>query len=155
MTTSIWNELRLNNQLCDGIIKTSDGNTYPIHRVILSAFSRYFLALFTNTLNNGNPDISELALEDVPSDIVRLIIEFAYTQHCKITMDNAYLLFVTADRFGCESLVSYCSDFISRHINTSNCISTFKFARNYFCRDLEVSSISYSKNKYSCSTMQE
>ena len=33
---TILNELRLNNQLCDAVIRVSDGTEFPIHRPVLS-----------------------------------------------------------------------------------------------------------------------
>lgn len=38
----VWTEFRLNNQLCDGIVKCEDGKEFKIHRAILSAVSPYF-----------------------------------------------------------------------------------------------------------------
>lgn len=38
----VWEELRLNGQLCDGVIRCDDGVEFNIHRAILSAVSPYF-----------------------------------------------------------------------------------------------------------------
>lgn len=39
---SVWTEFRINNQLCDGVVKCEDGKEFKIHRAILSAVSPYF-----------------------------------------------------------------------------------------------------------------
>ncbi|XP_046670050.1 kelch-like protein 10 isoform X2 [Homalodisca vitripennis] len=143
MSTASWNDLRINQQVCDGVIKTPDGGSFPIHRVILSAFSPYFRAYFTNSLNNGNPEFTEMVISDVSSEIIGLIIEFAYTQSCPVVMTNVHALMIAADKLSCLPVVNFCSDFISRNISSTNCISTWKFAKSYFCRDLEVKSWQY------------
>lgn len=38
----VWTEFRVNNQLCDGVVKCEDGKEFKIHRAILSAVSPYF-----------------------------------------------------------------------------------------------------------------
>lgn len=80
-----WNELRLRKQLCDGVIKTADGSSFPIHRVIVSSFSPYFRVYFTNSLHEGQPEYTEMNLPDVPAYIVSMIVEFAYTHRCQVT----------------------------------------------------------------------
>lgn len=35
-------EMRASNQLCDAVIKTSDGTAYNVHRTIMGACSEYF-----------------------------------------------------------------------------------------------------------------
>lgn len=83
-----WNELRLRKQLCDGVIKTADGSSFPIHRVIVSSFSPYFRVYFTNSLHEGQPEYTEMNLPDVPAYIVSMIVEFAYTHRCQVTSRN-------------------------------------------------------------------
>lgn len=41
----ILNDLRSNNQLCDAIVKVSDGTEFPVHRAVLSG---NFFYLFIN-----------------------------------------------------------------------------------------------------------
>lgn len=83
-----WNELRLRKQLCDGVIRTADGSSFPIHRVIVSSFSPYFRVYFTNSLHEGQPEYTEMNLLDVPAYIVSMIVEFAYTRRCQVTPLN-------------------------------------------------------------------
>lgn len=131
-------ELRLNHVLCDGTIKTSDGAIFPIHRVILCAFSPYFRAFFTNCLNTGDSEVIEMTIEDFSSEIISPLIEFAYTGTCKISHDNVYTVIIAADRFSCESLISYCTEYLSNTMDASTCLRNLRFSRFYFCHDLEV-----------------
>lgn len=94
----VWNELRLHQQLCDGILHSSDGKTFYIHRVILCAASPYFKLLFTNTLNGGKPEINEVNL-DIPGHILVLILDYIYTGHCNVTSENVEYLLPIADQY--------------------------------------------------------
>ncbi|XP_054271879.1 kelch-like protein 10 isoform X2 [Macrosteles quadrilineatus] len=135
---SNYNEMRLNGQLCDGVIKTSDGGRFLVHRVVLGAFSPYFRAYFTNSLGQEGREIGEMTIDDEPKDIVAAIVECAYTGTCAVNVHNAQALMVAADRFSCESLVKHCADFIGKQISFDNFASMLRFARNYLFRDLEV-----------------
>lgn len=132
-----FNKFRLNREVCDGLIISSDGRRFPIHRIILCRFSSYFKAYFTNILHIGNPELSEMVISDLSSDIISLIIDFAYTKTCEVTSSNVQSLMVAADRFCSDSLVSFCSDFITKRIDSSNCIPSWQFARNMTFKHLE------------------
>ena len=69
---NVLNSLRINNQLCDGIIKVDDGTEFLIHRAILSASSRYFYALFTNGLNDTLNKTIEI--KEVESEVMKRVI---------------------------------------------------------------------------------
>lgn len=138
MDFSSWNELRNNQQLCDGIVRTSDGKEIHIHRVILVALSPFFRAFFTNSLNRGEPEPTEITIPDVPSIIIEQIIDFAYTQTCSLSWDNVFALTEAADQLSCTPIVTYCCDFIAKHLSPSNCIYILKFAKDYFLQDLEL-----------------
>lgn len=144
----VWNELRQNKQLCDGVIKCSDGISFQIHRAILAAVSPYFKALFVNSLKGGSPEISELALEDVTSDILDLILEFAYTGQCKVDETNVERLLPAADQLDCVGVVQKCCQFLLDELKPDNCLGIFKFARDYFCQDLQDKGWNYIRSNF-------
>jgi hypothetical protein len=63
---------RHNLLLCDAIIQVDDGSRFPIHRVILSASSSYFRALFTNGLNETSCKL--INIQGIDSDIMRILL---------------------------------------------------------------------------------
>lgn len=138
MDYSSWNELRVNQQLCDGIVRTSEGKEIPIHRIILVALSPFFRAYFTNSLNDGQPEQTEITVPDIPSILVEKIIDFAYTQNCSVSWDNVFALIEAADQLLCTPVVTFCCDFVSKQQTPSNCLFVLKFAKNYLLRDLEL-----------------
>ncbi|XP_041987203.1 kelch-like protein 10 [Aricia agestis] len=143
----IWNELRLNDQLCDGVITCNDKKSIHIHRVILSAVSPYFRAIFVNSLRKGEQEETEIFV-DVPSYYMNLILDYAYTGTCKVTEENVENLLPYADRFDVVGVIQLCCIFLLQQIRPHNCLGIFKFARCYFCNDLEKKGKSYIRQNF-------
>nr|CAD7256029.1 unnamed protein product [Timema shepardi] len=132
----VWNDLRLHQQLCDGVIHTGENKTFCIHRAILSAASSYFKTLFTNALHKGQPEIYELTIQ-LPNHIVECILDYAYTGRCKITSDNVQMLLPAADQYEIVGIIQQCCRFLLEELRPSNCLGILRFAHHYFCRELE------------------
>ncbi|KAK9739185.1 Kelch motif [Popillia japonica] len=132
----IWAELRMNNQLCDGVIHCEDGTEFKVHRAILSAVSPYFKALFTNSINRNQPEATIAKLK-APGHIIQKLMDFAYTGCCGIASDNVEVLLRYADQFEVLGVIQLCCQFVLEHLKPHNCIGILHFARHYFCKDLE------------------
>ncbi|XP_046397884.1 kelch-like protein 10 [Ischnura elegans] len=134
----IWNELRENGQLCDGLVKCTVGNAiFRVHRAIISAVSPYFRALFTNSLNGGNPEVHEVSVDNVPPDALKLILDYAYTGTCAVTQDNVEKLLPVADQFEVLGVIQLCCEFLLQELQPENCLGIFTFAHCYSCIELE------------------
>jgi kelch-like protein 10 len=107
----IWKELRLKNQLCDGVVRCIDGTEFKIHRAILSAASPYFRALFTNSINRGQPETYE-ANVSAPSKIFALLLDYAYTGTCSINSSNVENLLKFADQYEILGVVQLCCRYL-------------------------------------------
>lgn len=140
---SLWIELRSDRKLCDGIIKTSDGAIFYIHRIVLSTVSRYFKACFTNCLQTGDQEIKELKIDNVPSYLISKVLDYAYTGNCHITEENVCKIIPVADQLDCVGLLNLCCRFLLNHLKPENCLGLCKFAQNYFCKDVENKSRCY------------
>ncbi|KAF7284871.1 hypothetical protein GWI33_021447 [Rhynchophorus ferrugineus] len=131
----IWEELRNENQLCDGIVRCQDGVVFNIHRIILSAVSPYFRALFTNSINRDKKDIKESNL-GISSQTFRIILDYAYTGRCAINKSNVFDILKYADQYGIISIVQKCCRFLLDDLSPTNCLQILKFATQYFCNKL-------------------
>jgi len=70
------NEYRLSGKLCDIVLRAED-DSFPAHRVVLSAASKYFNGMFCN--NMAECQLKEVPLFGVRSSTLRTIVDFAYT----------------------------------------------------------------------------
>ncbi|XP_060116504.1 kelch-like protein 10 isoform X2 [Heteronotia binoei] len=133
MACTVFNELRLEGKLCDVIIKVN-GCEFNAHKNILCSCSSYFRALFTSSWNNTEKRVYNIP--GITPDMMKLIIEYAYTRTVPITVDNVERLFVAADQFNVMGIVRACSDFMKSQLCLENCIGICKFTEYYYCPDL-------------------
>lgn len=145
---NVLSELRQTGQLCDAIIR-AENEDFPIHRAFMSACSPYFRALFTNELFESFNKREVVNIPGVSADIMKMIIDYAYTQDVLITADNVERLLPAADQFHINGLVKTCCDFLLLQISNENVIGIRAFAHAYFCHNLEKSANSYLMKHFS------
>ncbi len=72
-------------KLCDIIIGTEDGVCITAHKNVLSVVSPVFYKMFSH-VNSENEKY--VKLKDIDSDILNMLVEYAYTGKIDITVDN-------------------------------------------------------------------
>ena len=70
--------LRKRKELCDVVLIVSKRKILA-HRVILSACSPYFHAMFTGELQESRQ--AEVEIRDIDEHAMELLVDFAYTSH--------------------------------------------------------------------------
>uniref|UniRef100_A0A3P9DGA7 Kelch like family member 10 n=1 Tax=Maylandia zebra TaxID=106582 RepID=A0A3P9DGA7_9CICH len=88
-SSSVNNELCLEGQFCDAIIKVEDVE-FPVHRIILCNCTPY---------SGDDPDKQVFNIPGLSSEMMALIINFAYTGSVSITGENVVELLMAADQF--------------------------------------------------------
>ncbi|XP_044066384.1 kelch-like protein 10 [Siniperca chuatsi] len=142
--SSVCNELRLEQQLCDAVIKV-DNVEFHAHKVILCNYSSYFRALFTHW---STPDSRVFDIPNVSPDMMKLIIEFAYTGFVPVTQDNIQELFIAADRFNVKGIIQACSDFLEEQLAPQNCIGIWWFTDVYYNPELKHKAFIFMLNHF-------
>ncbi|KAG7204994.1 hypothetical protein KM043_005379 [Ampulex compressa] len=134
-------DFRQNNLLCDAVLRLGDGGVFPIHRAILSACSTYFRALFTTTLHSSEK--TDVLLPGVSSNMMNLLLEYAYLRSIDVTGENVCQLLITADYLNILGVLELCCDYLRKNLAPDNCIGVVRFARDYFCKGLEAEAYRY------------
>ncbi|XP_076181587.1 kelch-like protein 10 isoform X1 [Ptiloglossa arizonensis] len=134
-------DFRQNNLLCDAVLRLEDGGIFPIHRAILSACSPYFRALFTTTLHSREK--TDVLLPGVSSNMMNLLLEYAYLRSINVNNENVCQLLVTADYLNILGVLDLCCEFLKKNLAPENCITVMRFAREHFCKGLENSAYRY------------
>ncbi|XP_014616695.1 PREDICTED: kelch-like protein 10 [Polistes canadensis] len=134
-------DFRQNNLLCDAVLRLEDGGIFPIHRAILSACSTYFRALFTTTLHSREK--TDVLLPGVTSEMMNLLLEYAYLRSLDVNRDNVCQLLVTADYLSILGVLELCCEYLRQNLQPENCIGIVRFAREHFCKGLENDAYRY------------
>nr|XP_031847034.1 kelch-like protein 10 isoform X2 [Nomia melanderi] len=134
-------DFRQNNLLCDAVLRLEDGGVFPIHRAILSACSPYFRTLFTTTLHSREK--TDVLLPGVSSNMMNLLLEYAYLRSINVNNENVHQLLITADYLNILGVLEICSEFLKQNLAPENCISVMRFAREHLCKGLENSAYCY------------
>ncbi|XP_060761559.1 kelch-like protein 10 [Neoarius graeffei] len=125
MSYSTINKMWLEKKFCDVLIKVN-GVEFHAHKIILCACSKYFTTLFTNSCYPL--DKHEYSVPDISSEIMELIMEYAYTYHVNITKENVHELLIAADYLEVSSLINDCCTFLKAQLCLENCIGIWAFA---------------------------
>jgi len=121
-------------EFCDGIVRTDDGSSFLIHRIVLCGSSEYFRTLFTTTLHTKPR--KDVRINKVSAELMRMILDFMYSGKIYLCEENVAEVIETADFLGIVSLKNGCCKFIESHIDVLNCISLRRFAHEWFCKIL-------------------
>ncbi|XP_030846586.1 kelch-like protein 10 [Strongylocentrotus purpuratus] len=142
---TVFNELRKNKQLCDVSLEVGD-QTFPAHRNVLAACSRYFRALFTIGMHETDEKV--IKIPGVEPSLMEQILDYIYTKQTPVNSENVVELLPAADQFNVEGLVKECCAYLEDHFGASNCVGMWRFARSYFCFLLEQSAFRYILNHF-------
>ncbi|XP_009992503.1 PREDICTED: kelch-like protein 10 [Chaetura pelagica] len=140
MACTVLNELRLEGKFCDVTIRV-DGVGFDVHRIILCSCSHYFRALFSTRGNSAEDRVYEV--HGLSPEMMRIIIEFAYTRTVPITIDNVENLLIAADQFNVMGIIRLCCEFLKAHFCPENCISIWRLTESYYCPDLREAAYSF------------
>lgn len=119
------------------------------HRIVLSAASDYFAAMFTNDFDESSQN--EIVLQAVDPDALETLIAYCYTgilKHSNIRIDilkftitgeveleedTVECLMATACLLQLPEIVEACSSFLIRQLHPSNCLGIRLFADSQSC----------------------
>lgn len=100
-----------------------------------------FRTLFTTTLHSREK--TDVLLPGVSSNMMNLLLEYAYLRSISINNENVYQLLVTADYLNVLGVLELCCEYLRQNLAPENCISVMRFAREHFCKGLENSTYRY------------
>lgn len=127
-----FSELRQKDIFCDALIRVDDGTEFSVHRVILSACSDYFLALFRNNKpnNQGRTTAFTIQIPGIRGAAMKLALDYIYEAKCSLDATNMLELLVVGDYLGVLGLVKYCENFVISAINMHNCVVLMRFGQH-------------------------
>ena len=138
--------LRRDRQLCDVVLKVGS-REIPAHRLVLSACSRYFRAMFTNQMLESKQLC--ITLSDVDEGSMEEIVDFAYTGRISIHEDNVQHVLKASSILQLSEIVAACCAFLKGQLHATNCLGIATFAQAHGCTSLGDRAMEYVQDNFS------
>ncbi|XP_041059689.1 kelch-like ECH-associated protein 1A [Carcharodon carcharias] len=134
---SIMQELRRDRQLCDVNVRVAHGGkeqTFAAHRIVLSACSPVFKAMFTSNLRERQAP--EVKIHGIHPKVMERLIDFAYTSRVSVGEQCVLQLLLASTMYQVEGVVNACCDFLIKNLDSANAIGICQFAEQIGCTEL-------------------
>ncbi|PIK52486.1 putative kelch-like protein 5, partial [Apostichopus japonicus] len=124
----------LQKQLLIDVILRAGNVRIESHRVILSAVSDYFAAMFTSNVQEANE--MEVVLHGIDPQSLRDCIQYIYTGMITLSESTVEKLLATASILQLSEVVMACCTYLVKQLHPSNCLGIRSFADQQGCLDL-------------------
>ncbi|VVC25222.1 BTB/Kelch-associated,BTB-kelch protein,BTB/POZ domain,Kelch repeat type 1,Kelch-type beta [Cinara cedri] len=144
-----FRSMRRNHELCDVVLNINNREVFA-HRIILSACSPYFRAMFQG--KHGEPKKKKVVffgLNEI-GIAIQLLIEYCYSSGIRIEESNVQNLLSAACLLQMNEIKQLCCKFLKSQLNSSTCLGIKAFAEKHYCFQL-----SNEANKYALKNFQE
>ncbi|XP_063169680.1 kelch-like protein 4 [Candoia aspera] len=120
-------------QLCDVLLIAGD-HKIPAHRLVLSAASDYFAAMFTNDVREARQE--EIKMEGVDPGALKDLVLYAYTGILELKEDTVESLLAAACLLQLSQVIEVCCNFLMKQLHPSNCLGIRSFGDAQGCSKL-------------------
>lgn len=145
------NQLRQRRELCD--VELCVGNVQVLaHRVVLSACSAYFDAMFTGNLSESQKQV--IYIKEIDEVALKILVDFAYTGLAEVTQQNVQVLLPAANMLQLNKVKDSCCRFLASQLHPSNCLGIAKFAEAYSCPSLMKKARKFTRDKF-CQVIEQ
>ncbi|GAB6025875.1 hypothetical protein CHUAL_014049 [Chamberlinius hualienensis] len=128
------NHNRLAARFCDVTLCVEE-EEFPCHRIVLASFSPYFKAMFSSELAESRQE--RVALNGVEAEMIKQLIEYAYTSEITITKSTVQALLSAANLLEILPVRDACCDFMLKNMDITNCLGINIFAESHACFDMQ------------------
>ena len=91
---------------------------------------------------------SEISLNDLDSNTMRQIVDYAYTSQLSINDNNVQALLTAANLFDIKPVKDACCRYMEWQMEDFNCIGIYCFADTHDCAELKQISYKYILNSF-------
>ncbi|XP_078602996.1 kelch repeat and BTB domain-containing protein 2-like isoform X1 [Branchiostoma floridae x Branchiostoma japonicum] len=111
--------------LQDVVLEVED-RKFPCHRLVLSAASPYFQAMFTSGMAESRQ--KTVVLQGLDAGMFEEILEYIYSGSLQLSLDKVQPLYQAADLLQLDYVRKACIDYMVMNVQRSTCVDLYKFA---------------------------
>ncbi|KAJ8263111.1 hypothetical protein COCON_G00155680 [Conger conger] len=128
------NALRQQKLFTD-VLLHAGSRSFPCHRAVLAACSRYFEAMFSGGLRESQA--SEVNFHDsLHPEVLELLLDYAYSSRLLISQENAESLLEAGDMLEFQDIRDACAEFLERNLHPTNCLGMLLLSDAHQCTKL-------------------
>ncbi|XP_019630540.1 PREDICTED: uncharacterized protein LOC109474632 [Branchiostoma belcheri] len=118
-------DLQKEGELQDVVLEV-EGRRFPCHRLVLSAASPYFRAMFTSDMAESRQQT--VVLQGLDADMFEEILSYIYSGTLHVSLDRVQPLYQAADLLQLDYVRDTCSSYMAMNVERSTCVDLYKFA---------------------------
>ncbi|XP_019646133.1 PREDICTED: kelch-like protein 3 [Branchiostoma belcheri] len=118
-------DLQKEGELQDVILEV-EGRRFPCHRLVLSAASPYFRAMFTSDMAESRQ--KTVVLQGLDAEMFGEILSYTYSGTLHVSLDSVQPLYQAADLLQLDFVRDTCSSYMAMNVEHSTCVDLYKFA---------------------------
>lgn len=105
---------------------------------MLSAFSSYFLAMFSSDLIENKTN--KVLMPNTDYSTLNEIVNYAYSGSIELNINNVQNIFSLASLLDLKELIKACADYMQSQLDINNSIEVYCFAKHHMCSELTARS---------------
>ncbi|XP_067432264.1 ectoderm-neural cortex protein 1-like [Thunnus thynnus] len=130
------NVLRQQRLFTDVLLHAGD-RSFPCHRAVLAACSRYFEAMFSGGMRESQA--REVDFKDsVHPEVLEFLLDYAYSSRVIINEENAESLLEVGDMLEFQDIRDACAEFLEKNLHSSNCLRMLLLSDAHQCTRLHT-----------------
>ncbi|XP_065208019.1 protein roadkill-like [Planococcus citri] len=134
-----------NQNFTDIKLLSNDGKVFEAHRMILSARSSVFAAMFTHQKKENAQN--EVNIDDMNGEVVEDLLKYIYTDKPEKLQLLAKELFVAADKYDLKRLKTMSEDVLIENLSISNAIEILHFSQLHNATRLKTEVVKFITTK--------
>ncbi|XP_078572526.1 kelch repeat and BTB domain-containing protein 2-like isoform X2 [Branchiostoma floridae x Branchiostoma japonicum] len=108
------------------VVLEVEGRRFPCHRLVLSAASPYFRAMFTSDMAESRQ--KTVVLQGLDAGVFDKILSYIYSGTLHVSLDKVQPLYQAADLLQLDYVRDTCSSYMAMNVERSTCVDLYKFA---------------------------
>ena len=129
-----FNSLREANELVDVTLNVN-GRHYKAHKVVLSACSDYFRAMFTENMVESGQNF--VTLHEMSDEGFQALFQYIYTSKLQLSTGNVQEVLSAASYLQVLPVVNRCSEYLKTELDVGNCVDVVSLAECFSLKDLQ------------------